>query len=111
MEKFVDDLVSIIIPAYNAEKYIKDTITSVIKQTYTKWEMVIVDDASKDNTNKIIKEYQQKDKRIKLIILFLDLKITLWMITYRTYSRSLFSNNNMTTISTLPYSISLTRKY
>ena len=69
MEKFVDDLVSIIIPAYNAEKYIKDTITSVIKQTYTKWEMVIVDDASKDNTNKIIKEYQQKDKRIKLIIL------------------------------------------
>lgn len=69
MEKLVDDLVSIITPAYNAEKYIKDTITSVINQTYTKWEMVIVDDASKDNTNKIIKEYQQKDKRIKLITL------------------------------------------
>lgn len=67
MEKFVDDLVSIIIPAYNAEKYIKDTITSVIKQTYTKWEMVIVDDASNDNTNKIINKYQQKDKRIKMI--------------------------------------------
>lgn len=69
LEIFVNDLVSIITPAYNAEKYIKDTIVSVISQTYTKWEMIIVDDASDDNTNKIIKEYWQKDKRIKLITL------------------------------------------
>ena len=67
MEKFVNDLVSIITPAYNAEKYINDTIASVISQTYQYWEMVIVDDASNDNTNKIINKYQQKDKRIKLI--------------------------------------------
>lgn len=67
--QLVDNLVSIITPAYNAEKYIKYTIESVIKQTYINWEMIIVDDASVDNTVCIIKNYQQKDKRIKLISL------------------------------------------
>lgn len=62
MKNLVNNLVSIITPAYNAEKYIKDTIASVIAQTYTNWEMIIVDDSSNDNTNKIIKEYQQKEK-------------------------------------------------
>ena len=67
--ELVDNLVSIITPAYNAEKYIKDTIESVIAQTYTNWEIIIVDDASKDNTVNIIKNYQLKDRRIKLISL------------------------------------------
>ena len=67
--QLVDNLVSVITPAYNAEKYIKDTIESVIAQTYTNWEMIIVDDASVDNTVNIINYYQQKDKRIKLIAL------------------------------------------
>lgn len=62
MKNLVNNLVSIIMPAYNAEKYIKDTIASVIAQTYTNWEMIIVDDSSNDNTNEIIKEYQQKEK-------------------------------------------------
>lgn len=64
MKNLVNNLVSIITPAYNAEKYIKDTITSVIAQTYTNWEMIIVDDSSNDNTNEIIKEYQQKEKKL-----------------------------------------------
>ena len=67
--QLVDNLVSIITPAYNAEKYIKYTIESVIKQTYINWEIIIVDDASVDNTVNIIKNYQQNDKRIKLISL------------------------------------------
>lgn len=60
-------LVSIITPAYNAEKFIAETIESVLKQTYSNWEMIIVDDRSRDRTIEIIKEYQKKDRRIKLI--------------------------------------------
>ena len=61
------NLVSIITPMYNAEKYVGLTIDSVIAQTYKNWEMIIVNDGSKDNCAEIVKEYTQKDKRIKLI--------------------------------------------
>ena len=60
-------LVSIITPLYNAEKFIAKTIESVLSQTHTNWEMIIVDDCSTDNSVKIVKKYIQKDKRIKLI--------------------------------------------
>ena len=56
---------SIICPAFNHEKYVADFINSVIAQTVTDWELVIVDDCSSDNTAKIIKSYT--DKRIKFI--------------------------------------------
>lgn len=59
------DLISIIVPAYNAEKFIGNTIDSVLNQTYKNFELIIVNDNSKDNTIKIIKEYD--DKRIKLV--------------------------------------------
>ncbi|MUK87347.1 glycosyltransferase [Ornithinibacillus sp. L9] len=62
-------LISVITPAFNAEKFISRTIESVLDQTYTNWEMVIVDDRSTDNTVSIIQEYQKKDERIKLHIL------------------------------------------
>ncbi|MBR3893353.1 MAG: glycosyltransferase family 2 protein [Alistipes sp.] len=58
-------LVSIITPCYNAEKFISETIESVIKQTYTEWEMIIVDDCSTDNSANIVKQYLCKDSRIK----------------------------------------------
>ncbi len=63
----MNDLVSIITPSYKSEKFIKRTIESVLNQTYTNWEMIIIDDCSPDNSNKIIEEYTKKDKRIKLI--------------------------------------------
>ena len=63
------NLVSIITPMYNAQKYVGLTIESVIAQTYKNWEMIIVNDGSKDNCAEIVKEYTQKDKRIKLIML------------------------------------------
>ena len=62
----MSDIVSIIMPVHNAEKYIKESIESVIKQTYSQWELIIVNDASTDNSKKIIKEYLP-NKKIKLI--------------------------------------------
>ncbi len=59
-------LVSIIMPSYNTAKFINETIDSVINQTYTNWELIIVDDCSKDETEKVIKPYL-KDKRIKYL--------------------------------------------
>ena len=61
----IDDLVSIIMPAYNAEKYIEEAIESVLKQTYRNWELIIVNDCSIDATEQIVKKYQEKDERIK----------------------------------------------
>ena len=63
----MDELVSIIVPVYNAEKYIKKCIESIINQTYKKIEVVIVDDGSKDNSVGILKKYEYDD-RIKLIL-------------------------------------------
>ena len=60
-------LVSIITPSYKSEKFIAATIKSVLSQTYTDWEMIIVDDVSPDTSNKVIDTYIQKDNRIKLI--------------------------------------------
>ena len=59
------ELVSVIMPAFNAEKYISESIESVIAQTYTNWELIIVDDGSTDNTAKIVKVFSSADNRIK----------------------------------------------
>lgn len=61
-------MVSVVMPAYNAEKYIKETIESVQKQTVSNWELIIVDDCSSDQTRMIIQEIQKKDERIKLLV-------------------------------------------
>ena len=62
----MNDLVSIIMPSYNTEKYISESITSVQKQTYADWELIIVDDCSTDNTDEVIKPFLSDD-RIKYI--------------------------------------------
>jgi lipopolysaccharide/colanic/teichoic acid biosynthesis glycosyltransferase len=61
-----DDLVSIIVPVYNAEKFLPDTIATVQNQTYTNWELIFVDDCSKDKSINIIEKYARSDKRIRL---------------------------------------------
>ena len=61
-----EPLVSILMPAYNAEKYVEEAIDSIIAQTYKSWELLVCDDASSDNTFRIIEHYPQKDHRIKL---------------------------------------------
>jgi len=61
------ELVSIITANYNAQKFIANTIKSVLAQTYQNWEMIIVDDCSRDDSISIIKEYMKLDERIKLI--------------------------------------------
>lgn len=64
-----DDLVSVIMPAYNSEKYIGEAIESVLNQSYKNWELIIVNDASSDNTENIIKAYAAKNNKIVLISL------------------------------------------
>ena len=59
-------LISIITASYNYQDYIKDTIDSVLAQTYPNWELIIVDDGSTDDSVNVIKSYCEKDSRIKL---------------------------------------------
>jgi teichuronic acid biosynthesis glycosyltransferase TuaG len=59
--------VSIITPMYNGEKYVSQTIQSVLAQTYQNWEMIIVNDGSKDNSPLIVEDYSKNDNRIILI--------------------------------------------
>ncbi|MDR2727809.1 MAG: glycosyltransferase [Chitinispirillales bacterium] len=60
------DKISVIIPVYNAESYIKKCLDSVINQTHTNLEILCVDDGSTDNSGKICDEYAEKDSRIKV---------------------------------------------
>lgn len=59
--------ISVIVPAYNAEKYISETIESVLGQTYQDFELIILNDGSKDKTPEIVQQYASKDQRIQLI--------------------------------------------
>mgnify|MGYP002510716303 FL=1 len=59
--------VSIIIPVYNAEKYIQTTVDSVLSQTFSDWELLLIDDCSKDHTSSICEKLVQSDNRITYI--------------------------------------------
>lgn len=58
--------ISVIIPVYNAEDFLKRCLDSVINQTYTDWEVIAIDDGSKDNSYKILTDYALKDSRFKV---------------------------------------------
>ncbi len=58
-------LVSIIIPTYNRAHLIHETLDSVLAQTYTNWECIVVDDGSSDNTEEVLESYINKDFRFQ----------------------------------------------
>lgn len=60
-------LISIIVPCYNVEEYLDETVESIVKQSYHNWELLLVDDGSKDHTPQMCDEYAAKDSRIKAI--------------------------------------------
>lgn len=63
----MDNLVSIVVPVYNAGAFIEKTIRMVLAQTYTRWELLLVDDGSSDDSRSKIEAYCKKDDRIRLI--------------------------------------------
>lgn len=67
MEKMSNSKISIIIPCYNIERYIEHSIESVLMQSYTNFEIICIDDGSKDSTVEVIKKYLAKDPRIYLL--------------------------------------------
>jgi len=60
-------VISIVTPSYNAERYLPNTLNSVLAQTFQNWELLIVDDCSPDNANEVIESYVAKDSRIRLV--------------------------------------------
>lgn len=60
-----ETLVSIVMPAYNCEKYVVEAINSILAQTHQNWELLVLDDGSKDNTLQVINEFGNRDSRIR----------------------------------------------
>lgn len=68
-------LVSIVLPVYNGAENIKESIESVLRQTYTNFELIVVNDCSTDHTELVVTEYQKKDSRVKLFNNEVNLKL------------------------------------
>ena len=61
-------LLTVLMPVYNAEKFLAESINSILSQTYSDFELLILDDASTDNSLKIIRTHAKEDKRIKILV-------------------------------------------
>ena len=61
------ELVSVVMPAYNASRFITEALTSVRSQTYKSWELLVVNDCSKDNTSEVVRSQCEQDPRVKLL--------------------------------------------
>ena len=62
----MEEKIDILLATYNGEKYLKEQLDSILNQTYKNIRLIISDDCSKDSTKEILKEYEQKDERIKV---------------------------------------------
>ena len=62
-----EGVVSIVVPVYNAERFLKRCIDSVIQQTYINWELILVNDGSVDRSSAICTEYEKKESRIRVL--------------------------------------------
>ena len=60
-------MVSIIVPIYNAESYLRRALDSILSQTHKEWEAILVDDGSTDGSGRIAEEYAQSDRRFRVI--------------------------------------------
>ena len=63
----IEETISVIVPIYNVERYIKNCVESLLKQTYRNLQIILVDDGSKDNSGKICDDFAKKDKRLEVI--------------------------------------------
>lgn len=59
--------ISVIIPCYNTGRFVDKCMKSMLRQTYTDWEIIAVNDCSTDNTLSVLRKYEAKDKRIRVI--------------------------------------------
>ena len=62
-----DAKLTVVMPAYNASKYISTTIQSIVQQTFAEWKLIVINDCSTDNTKDIVEEWTRKDKRIHIV--------------------------------------------
>lgn len=67
--------VSIVLPSYNGARYIRESIDSILRQTYTDWELIIIDDCSDDCTLEIAQEYEDQDSRIRVVHNEINMKL------------------------------------
>lgn len=63
----MEPLISIIVPVFNVELYLEECINSIVKQTYTRWELLLIDDGSEDNSGYICDQWAEMDKRIQVV--------------------------------------------
>jgi len=63
----MESLVSVVVPVYNVDKYLRECLDSLVNQTYKNLQIILVDDGSTDNSGSICDEYAEKDKRITVI--------------------------------------------
>ncbi len=67
MRHIEDGLISIVVPLYNAERFLRDTIKTVQNQTYQKWELLLVDDCSSDKSRDVAQQMAEQDVRVRLL--------------------------------------------